>query len=408
MRRPASRPVGRDREPGGPARIARQAAQQPAGTDPAQQHKLDEQQRQIADQSRQMAEMGRRMDDESRNARGSRDSDGRQEQRLEEQARSISEQNRRMAAIDRKLDEQAKPAESGENGNDDERDHREAEQNRQIADLKRRIEEEGRSTRDAVAEAQKTGLPPPRVKPEEPEYQMDSDGIGLDFEDEIDKPFVQDQDDGSDQYQEKIEEPHRPAGRREQSVNRQRDLRAGGGRGVEGPGDEVRRSSRPKPDGSKEPRPVKTGRNDTVRNRRWDAGHDDGEDRYRNGSGSHVYDEYQQLFEDAGDAEGLSDNPVNSAPLDVNLLASLVRWATLAKGRVGEARLKSILDLYLGSGRSSPQLRELLITVSNMVDAVSPETPQAAQECMDLLSHLHGILTGGLQIAQVPQISLSE
>ena len=43
-----------------------------------------------------------------------------------------------------------------------------------------------------------------------------------------------------------------------------------------------------------------------------------------------------------------------------------------------------------------------------MVDTVSPETPQAAQECMDLLSHLHGILTGGLQIAQVPQISLSE
>lgn len=118
--------------------------------------------------------------------------------------------------------------------------------------------------------------------------------------------------------------------------------------------------------------------------------------------------EYHQLFEAVGDADGVGDNAGNSAPLDVNLLASLVRWTTLAKGRVGEARLKSILDLYLGSGRSSPQLRELLISVSSMVDTVSPETPQAAQECMDLLSHLHGILTGGLQIAQVPQIGLSE
>ena len=62
----------------------------------------------------------------------------------------------------------------------------------------------------------------------------------------------------------------------------------------------------------------------------------------------------------------------------------------------------------MGSGRSAPELRELLISVSNMVDTVSPETPQAGQECMDLLSHLHGILTGGLQIAQVPQIILSE
>ncbi len=143
-------------------------------------------------------------------------------------------------------------------------------------------------------------------------------------------------------------------------------------------------------------------------NRRWNSGHDDVLDHYRSEAGSHVYDEYHQLFEAVGDAEGVEDTAGHSAPLDVNLLASLVRWTTLAKGRVGEARLKRILDLYLGSGRSSPQLRELLISVSNMVDTVSPEMPKDAQECMDLLSHLHGILTGGLQIARVPQFSISE
>ena len=164
---------------------------------------------------------------------------------------------------------------------------------------------------------------------------------------------------------------------------------------MDGPGVEERQPSRVKPVVSRQPRPAKSGGNKNVLNRREDADHDGVKDQFRTGSGSHVYDEYQQLFETVDGAQGSEHDSGNTAPLDVNLLASLVRWTTLAKGRVGEARLKNILELYLGSGRSSPQLRELLTSVSKMVDTVSPETPQAAQECMDLLSHLHGILTGG-------------
>lgn len=145
-----------------------------------------------------------------------------------------------------------------------------------------------------------------------------------------------------------------------------------------------------------------------VSNRHWDSVREEREEEYRSGGISHVYDEYQQLFQDDGDTDGVEGDLGTAAPIDVNLLTSLVRWTTVAKGRVDEARLKGILELYLRSGRSSPQLRELLTSISNMVDQVSPETSQTAQECMDLLSHLHGILTGGLQIAQVPQFGLSE
>ena len=365
------------------------------------------------------------MDSESRNAQSSRGSDEQQERRLEDQERLISEQNRRMSAMDRKLEDQNRPANDANNDKDEDRDRRDAEQSRQIADLRRMVEGEGRSTRDALAEAQKPAEPSRRQDPERLEDLRDSGRSNRDLEDELD---IQDRDgsslddsyshesysnesyldDAASERQEQIERPRRPVGRPDESASRLRDQQAGRGRGVDGPVNKERRPSRPKPDGLREPRAAKTGSNKKVLNRSGDAVHDDVEERFRTGSGSHVYDEYQQLFETVGGAGELEDDPGNSAPLDVNLLASLVRWTTLAKGSVGEARLKKILDLYLGSGRSSPQLRELLASVSKMVDTVSPETPQAAQECMDLLSHLHGILTGGLQIAQVPQISLSE
>ncbi|PKB65002.1 MAG: hypothetical protein BZY80_01430 [SAR202 cluster bacterium Io17-Chloro-G2] len=383
-----------------------------------QQRRMADQERRIAEQDRQMADLSRMVQEGAQAAEQAPGQDPEQQHRLDEQQRQIADQSQQMPAMDGKLDEQGGRAEGGTHGNDEERDHREPEQIQQIADLKVRVEEEGRSTREAVAEAQITSQPPSQRRTAEPENQIDPDDVGPKLEEEIDEPSVQGRDDESDRYQENIQTPRRTAGRREEIANRQRGQRTGGGRDVGGLGnneawdkepiDKERHPSGSKPDGVKRPRPVITGSNDIVGNHYRNSGHDDVEDQYRGESGSHVYDQYHQLFEAIGGAGGVDDNAGNSAPLDVNLLASLVRWMTLAKGRVGEARLKRILDLYLGSGRSSPQLRELLVSVSSMVDTVSPETPQAAQECTDLLSQLHGILTGGLQIAQVPQISLSE
>ncbi len=124
----------------------------------------------------------------------------------------------------------------------------------------------------------------------------------------------------------------------------------------------------------------------------------------RNGSGSRVYDEYHQLFSETEEACVESDEASPTAPMDINLVASLVRWASIAKQRVGEDRLHDIVELYLQSGHATPGLREMLTQISAMADAMPPETNQTAQECVDLISHLHGILTGALTIVRVPRV----
>ena len=89
-------------------------------------------------------------------------------------------------------------------------------------------------------------------------------------------------------------------------------------------------------------------------------------------------------------------------PLDLNLVASLVRWASIAKQRVGEQRLSYVLDLYLQSGHSSPGLRTLLDHIVEMSDEGTSDSDSTAQVCVDLIAHLHGILTGGLATVQAP------
>ncbi len=90
-------------------------------------------------------------------------------------------------------------------------------------------------------------------------------------------------------------------------------------------------------------------------------------------------------------------------PVDLNLAASLVRWASIAKHRVGEERLSGILELYFQSRPISTSLKDLLNQITEMVDAFPGGEEQTAQVCVDLISHLHGILTGGLPVGQVSQ-----
>ena len=129
-----------------------------------------------------------------------------------------------------------------------------------------------------------------------------------------------------------------------------------------------------------------------------------------NGNGSRVYDEYLQLLAETEESSVQSDEESGqaspTAPMDINLVASLLRWASTAKQRVGEDRLHDILELYLQSGHATPGLREVLTHISGMANAMGPETDQTAQECVDLISHLHGILTGALAIVRVPQIKI--
>ena len=90
--------------------------------------------------------------------------------------------------------------------------------------------------------------------------------------------------------------------------------------------------------------------------------------------------------------------------MDLNLVSNLVRWASMAKYRVGEKRLSDIIELYAESRNAPPGLSKALMHIASIVDDQPPESGQAAQETMDLIAHLHGILTASLPVSAVPQI----
>ena len=94
-------------------------------------------------------------------------------------------------------------------------------------------------------------------------------------------------------------------------------------------------------------------------------------------------------------------------PLDVNLLSSLVHWTSVAKQRVGEQQLRDILELYIQSRHSRPELQELLLHISTIVEEVPDEPVAGREQCVDLMFHLHGILTGGLPVVQIPQMQFA-
>jgi hypothetical protein len=119
-----------------------------------------------------------------------------------------------------------------------------------------------------------------------------------------------------------------------------------------------------------------------------------------------VYDEYRELLEETRQTHSIEDEPVGP-PLDINLLSNLVHWVALAKKRVGEEQLKDILQLYIQSGHSRPELQDLLLQVSRMVDVDPPGVREAPREWVDLMFHLHGILTGGFPVIKIPPIRLS-
>ena len=108
-------------------------------------------------------------------------------------------------------------------------------------------------------------------------------------------------------------------------------------------------------------------------------------------------DDWGPLYRE--DVSPSKDTHVNPDSLDVNLVANLVRWAFQAKRRMGQESLMEIVELYLRSGHHSRDLREMIGYICDMVEE-DPEAYEAdpAQECVDLIHQLHGILAGGVSI----------
>ena len=119
-----------------------------------------------------------------------------------------------------------------------------------------------------------------------------------------------------------------------------------------------------------------------------------------------VYDEYWELLKETRELPAGGETS-GGPPLDVNLLSSLVHWTSVAKRRVGEQQLRDILELYIQSRHSRPELQELLLHISAMVEEVPDEPVDGRDQCVDLMFHLHGILTGGLPVVQIPQMQFA-
>ena len=122
--------------------------------------------------------------------------------------------------------------------------------------------------------------------------------------------------------------------------------------------------------------------------------------------GVNVYDEYWELLKESREMPARGETPGGS-PLDVNLLSSLLHWTSVAKRRVGEQQLRDILELYIQSGHSRPELQELLLHISTLVEEIPSEPEEGPDQCVDLMFHLHGILTGGLPVVQIPRMQFA-
>lgn len=80
---------------------------------------------------------------------------------------------------------------------------------------------------------------------------------------------------------------------------------------------------------------------------------------------------------------------------NINLASGLMRWVSLVKGRTGSRGLGYLLDLYGSIWPISPEVERNLYLISVMVDEPAEEGIQVgrANDCMDLLCQLHGMLT---------------
>ena len=102
------------------------------------------------------------------------------------------------------------------------------------------------------------------------------------------------------------------------------------------------------------------------------------------------------------------DPAVDLDVLDVNLVASLVRWAFQAKRRMGHDKLMDCLELYFRAGHHSKEVREIIVYVCTMAEDEPDYQADPAQECVDLIYQLHGILAGGTAITARPRTQFGE
>jgi hypothetical protein len=77
----------------------------------------------------------------------------------------------------------------------------------------------------------------------------------------------------------------------------------------------------------------------------------------------------------------------------VSLLANLINWIARVKKEIGPDQLPAFLEVYGVSGHLSPELKEVIMNLSEIVSEHTDNTSKAESWSQSMLA-LHGILTG--------------
>ena len=78
----------------------------------------------------------------------------------------------------------------------------------------------------------------------------------------------------------------------------------------------------------------------------------------------------------------------------VNMLGNLIRWVSVAKGKLGVEQLPTFLEVYGICGNLSLELKEVILHLADQVEQ-QPEEMASADVWSQLILELHGILAGG-------------
>ena len=84
--------------------------------------------------------------------------------------------------------------------------------------------------------------------------------------------------------------------------------------------------------------------------------------------------------------------------LSVNDVSNLVRWVSVAKRRMGQEKMRGLLDLYIKYAGYTPALKEVVTEISELLGDMAPAQGEperaiaSAEECTDLMYQFHGII----------------
>ncbi len=105
-------------------------------------------------------------------------------------------------------------------------------------------------------------------------------------------------------------------------------------------------------------------------------------------------DEEQPMQEDQPMQYENTSDDVNMSVPRVNMLANLINWVARANREIGREQLPTFLEVYGISGHLSPELKEVIIRLSEITEA-DTEASTSTEIWSQSMLLLHGILTGG-------------